>query len=89
MPKKDEYGNESISMLKGADRVRLRPPLYSVLIIWRMYSFILRDSSNSIDEAVEGYGDRINITRFPDGTIEVEDFGRGIPLDYNVKEQKI
>lgn len=89
MPKKDEYGNESISMLKGADRVRLRPAviLGSDNLEGCIHSFF-EILSNSIDEAREGYGDRINITRFPDGTIEVEDFGRGIPLDYNVKEQR-
>ena len=89
MPKKDEYGNESISMLKGADRVRLRPAVIfgSDNLEGCIHSFF-EILSNSIDEAREGYGDRINITRFPDGTIEVEDFGRGIPLDYNVKEQR-
>ena len=87
MPGKKDYGNESISMLKGADRVRLRPAVIfgSDNLEGCIHSFF-EILSNSIDEAREGYGDKIIVTRFPDGTIEVEDFGRGIPLDYNAKE---
>ena len=44
--------------------------------------------SNSIDEAREGYGNKIVITRFLDGSVEVQDFGRGIPVDYNKNEDK-
>ena len=87
MPGKKDYGNESISMLKGADRVRLRPAVIfgSDNLEGCIHSFF-EILSNSIDEAREGYGDKIVVTRYPDGTIEVEDFGRGIPLDYNAKE---
>lgn len=87
MPSKKDYGNESISMLKGADRVRLRPAVIfgSDNLEGCIHSFF-EILSNSIDEAREGYGDKIIVTRFADGTIEVEDFGRGIPLDYNAKE---
>jgi DNA gyrase subunit B len=87
MPGKKDYGNESISMLKGADRVRLRPAVIfgSDNLEGCIHSFF-EILSNSIDEAREGHGDKIIITRFADGTIEVEDFGRGIPMDYNAKE---
>ncbi len=87
MPGKKDYGNESISMLKGADRVRLRPAVIfgSDNLEGCIHSFF-EILSNSIDEAREGHGDKIIITRFADGTIEVEDFGRGIPMDFNTKE---
>ncbi len=89
MAVKAEYGNESIQMLKGADRVRLRPAVNfgSDNLEGCIHSFF-EILSNSIDEAREGYGSQIFITRFADGTIEVEDYGRGIPLDYNTKEQR-
>ncbi|MCR4689122.1 MAG: DNA topoisomerase [Saccharofermentans sp.] len=88
MSKKD-YGNDSIVLLKGADRVRLRPAVIfgSDNLEGCIHSFF-EILSNSIDEAREGYGNQIIITRFKDGAIEVEDFGRGIPLDYNAKEKR-
>ncbi len=87
--KKKEYGNESISSLKGADRVRLRPGVIfgSDGIEGCEHSFF-EILSNSIDEAREGYGTEIEITRFMDKSIEVKDHGRGIPMDYNEKEQR-
>ncbi len=81
------YGNDSISSLKGADRVRKRPGVIfgsdSVEGCQHAFFEIL---SNSIDEAREGFGNIINVTRFLDKSIEIEDFGRGIPVDYNEKE---
>ena len=88
MPKKKEnYGNESISSLKGADRVRKRPAVIfgSDGLEGCEHSFF-EILSNSIDEAREGYGKEIEVTRFLDNSIEVADHGRGIPLDYNEKE---
>ncbi len=87
--KKPEYTNESISSLKGADRVRKRPGVIfgSDGIEGCRHSFF-EILSNSIDEAREGFGDRIVITRYADHSIEVEDFGRGIPVDYNQKEER-
>ena len=87
--RKEEYGNESITSLKGADRVRKRPAVIfgSDGIEGCCHSFF-EILSNSIDEAREGYGNLIEITRFVDGSIEVADHGRGIPLDYNEKEQR-
>ncbi|MBQ7793850.1 MAG: DNA topoisomerase [Clostridia bacterium] len=85
--KKEDYGNESISSLKGADRVRKRPGVIfgSDGLEGCEHSFF-EILSNSIDEAREGYGKEIEVTRFLDGSIEVRDYGRGIPLDYNEKE---
>ena len=88
MPKKkQEYGNDSISSLKGADRVRKRPAVIfgSDGLEGCEHSFF-EILSNSIDEAREGYGSLIEVTRYMDNSIEVRDHGRGIPLDYNEKE---
>lgn len=85
----NRYDNESISSLKGADRVRLRPGVIfgSDGLEGCQHSFF-EILSNSIDEAREGYGDRIDVRRFRDGTLEVEDRARGIPLDWNPKEER-
>ena len=89
MPKKAEYGVESIKTLKGADRVRLRPAvIFGSDGIEGCEHSIFEIISNSIDEAREGHGDKIIVTRFSDGSVEVQDFGRGIPVDYNPKEKK-
>ncbi len=84
-----EYDNQTISSLKGADRVRLRPAVIfgSDGIEGCEHSFF-EILSNSIDEFKEGYGTRINVTVYNDRVMEVEDFGRGVPLDWNEKEQK-
>ncbi len=89
MAKKASYGNESISQLKGADRVRKRPAvIFGSDGIEGCEHAVFEILSNSIDEAREGYGDRIIVTRFIDGSIEVQDFGRGLPVDYNKKEER-
>ena len=89
MAKKQEYGNDSISSLKGADRVRKRPAvIFGSDGVEGCAHSIFEILSNSIDEAREGYGEKILLTRFGDGSIQVEDFGRGIPVDYNPKEQR-
>lgn len=87
--KKEEYGQDSISLLKGADRVRKRPAVIfgSDGLEGCCHSFF-EILSNSIDEAREGYGNVIEITRFADGSVEVTDHGRGIPLDYNETEKR-
>ena len=83
------YGNESITSLKGADRVRKRPGvIFGSDGLEGCEHAVFEILSNSIDEAREGFGDRIILTRFADGSIEVEDFGRGCPLDYNPAEQR-
>ncbi len=89
MPKKAEYGVESITSLKGADRVRKRPGvIFGSDGLEGCEHSIFEIISNSIDEAREGHGDKIIVTRFTDGSVEVQDFGRGIPVDYNPKEKK-
>ncbi len=86
---KTEYGNDDIAQLKGADRVRKRPSVIfgSDSLDGCEHSFF-EILSNSIDEAREGHGDKIIITRFLDHSIEVQDFGRGIPMDFNEKEKR-
>ena len=87
MSKKASYDNESIQSLKGADRVRKRPGvIFGSDGIEGCEHSVFEILSNSIDEAREGRGDRIIITRFLDGSVEVQDFGAGIPVDYNKNE---
>lgn len=87
--KTSKYGNESISSLKGADRVRKRPAvIFGSDGIEGCEHSVFEILSNSIDEAREGHGDEIKITSFSDNSIEIEDHGRGIPVDYNTNEQK-
>lgn len=89
MVKKQEYGNESIKSLKGADRVRKRPAvIFGSDGLEGCEHSVFEIMSNSIDEAREGYGNKICVTRFLDGSVEVQDFGRGIPVDYNKNEDK-
>lgn len=89
LAKKQEYGNESIKSLKGADRVRKRPAvIFGSDGLEGCEHSVFEIMSNSIDEAREGYGNKICITRFLEGSIEVQDFGRGIPVDYNKNEEK-
>ncbi|MGN1081621.1 MAG: type IIA DNA topoisomerase subunit B [Acutalibacteraceae bacterium] len=90
MPKKrNDYSNESISSLKGADRVRKRPAvIFGSDGIDGCEHSVFEIISNSIDEAREGYGNKIVVTRYSDGSIEVQDFGRGAPVDFNSKEQR-
>ena len=83
------YGNDSISALKGADRVRKRPAvIFGSDGIEGCQHSIFEILSNSIDEAREGFGKAITVTRYEDFSIEVEDHGRGIPVDYNNNEQR-
>ena len=83
------YNNESITSLKGADRVRLRPSvIFGSDSIEGCQHSIFEILSNSIDEAREGYGKKIDITLYKDKSISVKDYGRGIPVDFNTKENK-
>ncbi|MBR4097374.1 MAG: DNA topoisomerase [Oscillospiraceae bacterium] len=86
--KTKNYGNDSITKLKGADRVRLRPAvIFGSDSIEGCEHSIFEIISNSIDEARDGHGDKIIVTFYQDKSIEVEDFGRGCPVDYNNTEQ--
>ena len=87
--KTDGYGNQSISQLKGADRVRKRPGvIFGSDGLDGCEHAVFEILSNAIDEAREGYGDLITVTRYEDKSIEVEDFGRGCPVDWNEKEKR-
>ena len=86
---KKVYDDNSISSLKGAERVRARPGvIFGSDGLEGCCHSVFEILSNSIDEAREGYGTVIDITRFADGSIQVEDFGRGVPVGYNEKEQR-
>jgi len=84
-----EYGNESITQLKGADRVRKRPSvIFGSDGLEGCQHAIFEIISNSIDEAREGHGNKITVTRHKDLSITVKDKGRGMPVDYNPIEEK-
>ena len=87
--KPNTYGNESISSLKGADRVRKRPGvIFGSDGLDGCQHAVFEILSNSIDEAREGHGNKIIVTRYDDHSVEVQDFGRGMPVDYNQREQR-
>ena len=89
MKKQQAYGNESITSLKGADRVRKRPAvIFGSDGLEGCEHAAFEILSNAIDEAREGNGDTIIVTQFLDDSLDVEDFGRGCPVDWNEKEQK-
>jgi DNA gyrase subunit B len=86
---KREYGNESISSLKGADRVRKRPGvIFGSDGLEGCQHAVFEILSNAIDEAREGFGNLIVLTSYADHSIEVEDFGRGCPVDFNQTENR-
>ena len=87
--KRQEYGNESISALKDEERVRKRPAvIFGSDDLEGCKHAVFEILSNAIDEAREGHGDTIVVTRYEDLSIEVEDFGRGCPVDYNEREKR-
>ena len=84
-----DYGNESITMLKGPDKVRKRPGvIFGSDGLDGCEHSIFEVISNSIDEARSGFGNKIIVTKYIDNVIEVEDFGRGCPVDFNKTEQR-
>ena len=89
MAKKPEYNNESMTLLKGPDKVRKRPAvIFGSDGLDGCQHAAFEIISNSIDEAREGFGNKIIVTRYADHSIEVQDFGRGLPVDYNNKEKR-
>lgn len=89
MAKKPTYDNESITMLKGPDKVRKRPGvIFGSDGLDGCAHSIFEVISNSIDEARAGFGSKIIVTRYRDHSVEVEDFGRGCPVDYNKNEER-
>ena len=84
-----QYGNESISQLKGEDRVRKRPAvIFGSDGLEGCEHAVFEILSNAIDEARDGNGNIITLTRYLDKSIECEDFGRGCPVDWNPVEQR-
>ena len=87
--KQEQYGNTSISMLKDEDRVRKRPAvIFGSDDLEGCKHAVFEILSNAIDEAREGHGDTIIVTRYEDMSIEIEDFGRGCPVDWNEREKR-
>ena len=85
--KSRDYGNDSISSLKGAERVRKRPGvIFGSDGLDGCEHAVFEILSNSIDEAREGHGSVITVRRYLDGSFEVQDAGRGCPVDWNEKE---
>lgn len=85
----NNYNNESITSLKGADRVRKRPSvIFGSDGLEGCKHSIFEILSNSIDEAREGFGNKIEIKKYKDDSIEIRDYGRGIPVDYNQNEKR-
>ncbi|MDR1588573.1 MAG: DNA topoisomerase [Oscillospiraceae bacterium] len=89
MKRVETYGNDSISALKGAERVRKRPGvIFGSDGLEGCEHAVFEILSNAIDEAREGHGKLIIVTRFADCSIEIEDFGRGCPVDWNPNENR-
>ena len=87
--KQAAYGNESIQSLKGADRVRKRPSvIFGSDGLEGCQHSIFEILSNAIDEARMGFGTKIVLTKYLDGSVQVDDMGRGIPVDFNPKENR-
>lgn len=85
----NNYGNNSITSLKGADRVRKRPAvIFGSDGLEGCEHSAFEILSNAVDEAREGFGSEVIMTVYADHSMQVEDFGRGIPLDYNEKEKR-
>ncbi len=86
---KASYSNDDITLLKGPDKVRKRPGvIFGSDGLEGCEHSVFEIVSNSVDEAREGFGKVITVTVFRDMSIEVEDKGRGMPLDYNEKEKR-
>ena len=86
--KKDTYSASSLKILKGLEPVKKRPGMYIGSTDWRgTHHLVWEIIDNSIDEAIAGYGKKIQITIHSDGSITISDEGRGIPCDYNEKEK--
>jgi DNA gyrase subunit B len=83
------YDDSSISSLKGAQRVRLRPEaiLGSSSIIGARHT-VTEILGNALDEASSGYGNRIEVKRYEDKAVSIRDYGRGVPMGYNQEEKR-
>lgn len=82
------YNNESIRAIKGADRIRNRPEvMLGTRGIDGAKHTVIEIVGNATDEKLSGYGDKLIIKLYEDGSISVRDYGRGIPLGWNEAEQ--
>ncbi|MBR1739628.1 MAG: DNA topoisomerase [Ruminococcus sp.] len=87
--KGNNYSNEDITLLKDEERVRKRPAvIFGSDGIEGCRHSVFEILTNSIDEARDGHGNKIILTAYNDGSVEVEDFGRGCPVDYNQREKR-
>ena len=86
---KKSYDNTSITALKGAERVRKRPGvIFGSDDIEGCTHAFFEILSNSTDEAKAGHGSKIEVVRYKDHSIQVKDYGRGVPMDWNEKEKR-